>query len=62
MTGDGNVCTVEFRVRFDEAGPDGLVRTSTLLRYAQDLASYAEPSFQPPVITHGFLPPTTRVA
>ena len=40
MTGDGNVCTVEFRVRFDEAGPDGLVRTSTLLRYAQDLASY----------------------
>ena len=27
-----------FRVRFDEAGPDGLVRTSSLLRYAQDLA------------------------
>ncbi|MFL5778555.1 MAG: acyl-ACP thioesterase domain-containing protein [Chloroflexota bacterium] len=27
-----------YRVRFDEAGPDGLVRTSTLLRYAQDLA------------------------
>ena len=40
MTGDGNVCTVEFRVRFDEAGPDGLVRTSTLLRYAQDLAAH----------------------
>ena len=27
-----------FRVRFDEAGPDGLVRTSSLLRYAQDVA------------------------
>ncbi len=27
-----------FRVRFDEAGPGGLVRTSSLLRYAQDLA------------------------
>jgi len=27
-----------FRVRFDEAGPDGTVRTSSLLRYAQDLA------------------------
>lgn len=27
-----------FRVRFDEAAPDGLVRTSALLRYAQDLA------------------------
>ena len=40
MTGAGDVCTVGFRVRFDEAGPDGLVRTSTLLRYAQDLASF----------------------
>jgi medium-chain acyl-[acyl-carrier-protein] hydrolase len=29
-----------FRIRFDECGPDGLVRTSVLLRYAQDLASY----------------------
>jgi acyl-ACP thioesterase len=29
-----------FRVRFDEAGPDGLLRTSNLLRYAQDLASF----------------------
>jgi acyl-CoA thioesterase FadM len=29
-----------FRVRFDECGPDGLLRTSVLLRYAQDLASY----------------------
>jgi acyl-CoA thioester hydrolase len=27
-----------FRVRFDDAGPDGRVRTSALLRYAQDLA------------------------
>ncbi len=27
-----------YRVRFDEGGPDGLVRTSVLLRYAQDLA------------------------
>ncbi|MEW5992295.1 MAG: thioesterase family protein [Chloroflexota bacterium] len=27
-----------YRVRFDEAGPDGLIRTSTLLRYAQDVA------------------------
>jgi acyl-CoA thioesterase FadM len=27
-----------YRVRFDEAGPDGRARTSTLLRYAQDVA------------------------
>lgn len=27
-----------YRVRFDEAGPDGLLRTSGILRYAQDLA------------------------
>lgn len=27
-----------YRVRFDEAGPDGRIRTSTLLRYAQDVA------------------------
>lgn len=27
-----------YRVRFDEAGPDGLLRTSALMRYAQDLA------------------------
>jgi len=26
------------RVRFDEAGPDGFLRTSNVLRYAQDLA------------------------
>ncbi len=27
-----------YRVRFDEAGPDGVLRTSALMRYAQDLA------------------------
>jgi acyl-CoA thioesterase FadM len=27
-----------YRVRFDEAGPDGVVRTSAYLRYAQDIA------------------------
>jgi acyl-ACP thioesterase len=27
-----------YRVRFDEAGPDGTIRTSMLLRYAQDVA------------------------
>jgi acyl-ACP thioesterase len=27
-----------YRVRFDEAGPKGLLRTSALLRYAQDVA------------------------
>jgi acyl-CoA thioesterase FadM len=27
-----------YRVRFDEAGPDGTLRTSVLLRYAQDVA------------------------
>jgi acyl-CoA thioesterase FadM len=27
-----------YRVRFDEAGPDGILRTSNLLRYAQDVA------------------------
>lgn len=30
--------TVGYRVRFDECGPDGLARTSSLLRYAQDIA------------------------
>jgi acyl-CoA thioesterase FadM len=29
---------VPYRVRFDECGPDGVARTSTLLRYAQDVA------------------------
>jgi acyl-CoA thioesterase FadM len=27
-----------YRVRFDEAGPDGAMRTASLLRYAQDVA------------------------
>ena len=27
-----------YRVRFDEAGPDGRLRTSGFMRYAQDLA------------------------
>ena len=27
-----------YRVRFDEAGPNGLLRASGLLRYAQDIA------------------------
>jgi acyl-ACP thioesterase len=27
-----------YRIRFDEAGPDGLARTSAILRYAQDVA------------------------
>lgn len=35
-----HACSVQFRVRFDEAGPDGHLRTSVLLRYAQDLAWY----------------------
>ena len=29
--------SARYRVRFDEAGPDGLLRTSNLLRYAQDV-------------------------
>jgi acyl-CoA thioesterase FadM len=28
----------DYRVRFDEAGPDGSLRTSSYMRYAQDLA------------------------
>lgn len=35
----GNRFTADYRVRFDEAGPDGRIRTSSLLRYAQDVAS-----------------------
>jgi acyl-ACP thioesterase len=27
-----------YRIRFDEAGPDGVARTSAILRYAQDVA------------------------
>jgi acyl-ACP thioesterase len=34
----GNGYRVPYRVRFDEATPGGLVRTSALLRYAQDVA------------------------
>ena len=33
-------CASAYRVRFDEAAPDGRLRTSALLRYAQDLAWY----------------------
>lgn len=33
-----DTCSAPYRVRFDEAGPDGLLRTSVLLRLAQDLA------------------------
>jgi acyl-ACP thioesterase len=33
-----DTCSAAYRVRFDEAGPDGRVRTSVLLRYTQDLA------------------------
>ncbi|MDO8483874.1 MAG: thioesterase [Candidatus Limnocylindrales bacterium] len=33
-----DTCSAPYRVRFDEAGPDGLLRTSVLLRYAQDVA------------------------
>ena len=37
-TGDPDRCSARYRVRFDEGGPDGLVRTAVLLRYTQDLA------------------------
>jgi acyl-CoA thioesterase FadM len=36
--GVANGFAADYRVRFDEAGPDGRVRTATLLRYAQDVA------------------------
>jgi acyl-ACP thioesterase len=36
--GEPDTCSAPYRVRFDEAGPDGLVRTSVLLRFAQDVA------------------------
>jgi acyl-ACP thioesterase len=39
VTHDPKVGSSPFRVRFDECGPDGLLRTSVLLRWAQDLAS-----------------------
>jgi acyl-ACP thioesterase len=31
-------CSAPYRVKFDEGSPDGLIRTSVLLRYTQDLA------------------------
>jgi acyl-ACP thioesterase len=33
-----DTCSAPYRVRFDEASPDGLIRTSVLLRMAQDVA------------------------
>jgi acyl-ACP thioesterase len=44
---DPDRCSAPYRVRFDEAGPDGLLRTSVLLRFAQDLAWHHS-------ATHGF--------
>ncbi|NJD27702.1 MAG: hypothetical protein FIA92_05340 [Chloroflexi bacterium] len=38
VSGIDNGFEAGYRIRFDEAGPDGLIRTSTLLRYAQDVA------------------------
>jgi acyl-ACP thioesterase len=38
VAGSPDSCSAPYRVRFDEAGPDGRLRTSVLLRYAQDLA------------------------
>ena len=38
IAGVDNGFVAGYRVRFDEAGPDGATRTSTLLRYAQDIA------------------------
>jgi acyl-ACP thioesterase len=35
---DPDTCSSAYRVRFDEAAPDGRLRTSVLLRYTQDLA------------------------
>ena len=37
--GSGPGFEAAYRVRFDEAGPDGRLRTSGLLRYTQDLAA-----------------------
>ena len=39
VAGSGTGFEAVYRVRFDEAGPDGRLRTSTLLRYTQDLAA-----------------------
>jgi acyl-ACP thioesterase len=38
VAGVDNGYLAGYRVRFDEAGPDGNLRTSALLRYAQDVA------------------------
>jgi acyl-CoA thioesterase FadM len=38
MAREPDTCSAPFRVRFDEAGADGLLRTSVVLRYAQDVA------------------------
>ena len=38
VAGIDNGFLAGYRVRFDEAGPNGLLRTSALLRYAQDVA------------------------
>jgi acyl-CoA thioesterase FadM len=38
VEGVGNGFVAGYRVRFDEAGPDGAMRTATLFRYAQDVA------------------------
>lgn len=38
VAGIDNGYLAGYRVRFDEAGADGLLRTSALLRYAQDVA------------------------
>jgi acyl-ACP thioesterase len=38
IAGIDNGYLAGYRVRFDEAGPDGRIRTSVLLRYAQDVA------------------------
>jgi acyl-ACP thioesterase len=38
VDGVGNGFVSGYRVRFDEAGPDGTLRTAGLLRFAQDIA------------------------
>lgn len=38
MAREADAWSAPYRVRFDEAGPDGRLRTSVLLRYAQDVA------------------------
>ena len=38
MAQQAEAFSAPYRVRFDEAGPDGQLRTSVLLRYAQDVA------------------------